>query len=108
VSGVKIDLAHVIKAEGIVDQAVQQMGTIAGRVNGQAALSEAAILAPAGGITSSTYSTLGAGGRALAETLAELKADLGKLRAVAEQGSDQATSAANTGAGGSSVSAGMA
>lgn len=106
-AGVKIDLAQVIAAEKVVDDAVTTMHGIAQRVQGQAALSEAAILAPAGTIASSTYTGLGGGGRALAETLSELKADLGKLRAVASHGSDQATQAANAGAG-STVTAGMA
>jgi hypothetical protein len=108
VSGAKIDLAQVIAAEKVVDDAVTQMQAIAQRVQGQGALSEAAILAPAGTIASSTFNGLGGGGRALAETLSELKADLGQLRTTAMSGSDQATQAANTGAGGSTVSAGMA
>jgi len=106
VSGAKIDLAQVIAAEKVVDDAVTQMNGIAQKVLGQASLSESAILAPAGQITSSTYNGLGGAGKALSETLSQLKTDLGQLRITAMAGSDQASQAARSGAG-STVAQGM-
>jgi len=104
VSGVKIQLSEVLAAEKVVDDAVTQMNGIAQKILAQAGASESAILAPAGQITSNTYTGLGGAGRALSETLDQLKVDLGRLRATAEHGSDQATSAARTGATASVVS----
>ena len=106
-AGPKIDLAAVLAAEGVVDDAVQQMEGVTKQILAQAGLSEAAMRAPAGQVTSSTFQSLGGGGKALSETLAELKADLGKLRQTAEVGSEQATQAARAGASGSSVAQGM-
>jgi hypothetical protein len=106
VSGVKIDLAAVLAAEGVVNNAVAEMEGVTQRILAQAGLSEAAMKAPAGQITSATFNGLGGGGRALSETLSELQADLAQLRATAQTGSDQATQAARTGVG-SSVAQGM-
>jgi hypothetical protein len=106
VSGVKIDLAAVQSAESVVSGAISEMEGVTQKILAQAGLSEAAMKAPAGQITSSTFSGLGGGGKALSETLSELQADLASLRATAESGSDQATAAAKTGAG-SSVAQGM-
>jgi hypothetical protein len=105
-AGVKISITQVLAAEKVVDDAVTQMNGVAQKVLAQAGASEAAILAPAGQISSQTYTGLGGSGRALAETLDQLKADLGKLRATAEQGSDQATQTARSAAS-SSVAQGM-
>ncbi|MFB9239663.1 hypothetical protein ACFFWC_29730 [Plantactinospora siamensis] len=105
-SGVKIDLSAVLAAENVVSSAISEMEGVTQKILAQAGLSEAAMKAPAGQITSSTFSGLGGGGKALSETLGELQADLAKLRATAEAGSDQATQAARSGAG-SSVAQGM-
>jgi hypothetical protein len=105
-AGVKIDKAQVTAAEKVVDDAVTQMNAVAQKVLAQAGASESAILAPAGQISSQTYTGLGGSGRALAETLDQLKADLGKLRATADAGSDQATQTARSAAT-TSVSQGM-
>jgi hypothetical protein len=102
----KIDLATVLAAEGVVDNAVSEMEGVTQRILAQAGLSEAAMRAPAGQITSSTFNGLGGGGKALSETLSELRADLAQLRATAQAGSDQATQAARAGAG-STVAQGM-
>lgn len=106
-SGAKIDLGRVLAAEKVVQDATEQMNTIAGRILAQASASEQAILAPAGQITSGTYNGLGGGGKALSETLAQLKADLGSMRGVAMDGSDQATQAARSASSGSSVAQNM-
>jgi len=106
VSGVKIDLAAVLAAESVVNQAVSEMEGVTQKILAQAGLSEAAMKAPAGQITSSTFSGLGGGGKALSETLTELQNDLVALRATAESGSDQATQAAKAGVG-STVASGM-
>jgi hypothetical protein len=105
-TGVKIDLAAVLAAEGVVNNAVSEMEGVTQKILAQAGLSEAAMRAPAGQITSSTFNGLGGGGKALSETLSELQADLVKLRATAQTGSDHATQAARAGAG-SSVAQGM-
>ena len=105
-SGVKIDLTAVLAAENVVNNAVSEMEGVTQKILAQAGLSEAAMKAPAGQITSSTFNGLGGGGKALSETLSELQADLAKLRATAQTGSDQATQAARAGAG-SSVAQGM-
>lgn len=105
-SGVKIDLSAVLAAENVVNSAISEMEGVTQKILAQAGLSEAAMRAPAGQITSSTFSGLGGGGKALSETLSELRADLAALRATAESGSDQATQAARAGAG-SSVAQGM-
>jgi hypothetical protein len=106
-SGAKIDLDRVLAAEKVVDHATEQMNTIASRILAQAGASEQAILAPAGQISSGTYNGLGGGGKALSETLSQLRADLASMRNVAMQGSDQATQAARSGSGGSTVAQGM-
>jgi hypothetical protein len=103
---VKIDLSSVLAAESVVNNAVSEMEGLTQKILAQAGLSEAAMRAPAGQITSSTFNGLGGGGKALSETLSELQADLARLRATAETGSDQATQAAKAGAG-SSVAQGM-
>lgn len=105
-AGPKIDLAAVQAAEGVVDNAVTEMEGVTKQILAQAGLSQAAMKAPAGQVTSSTFDDLGGGGKALGETLAELKADLARLRATATEGSDQATQAARA-ASSSSVSNGM-
>ena len=105
-SGVKINLATVLAAEGVVNNAVSEMEGVTQKILAQAGLSEAAMRAPAGQITSSTFNGLGGAGKALSETLSELQADLAKLRATAQAGSDQATQATRAGAG-SSVAQGM-
>jgi hypothetical protein len=107
VSGVKIDLAAVLAAESVVSNAVSEMEGLTQKILAQAGLSEAAMRAPAGQITSSTFNGLGGGGKALSETLSELQADLARLRATAETGSDQATQAARAAGAGSSVAQGM-
>ncbi len=105
-SGVKISLTDVLAAEGVVRDAVSQMEGLTQKILAQAGLSTAAMKAPAGQITASTFDGLGGAGKALHETLSELQADLAKLRATAQSGSDQATQAAKAGAG-SSVAQGM-
>lgn len=109
-SGPKIDLATVQAAENVVNNAVSEMEGITKKILDQAGLSQAAMKAPAGQVTASTFDQLGGGGRALAEVLAQLKTDLGRLRATAIAGSDQATQAARAGAPGglsTSVAQGM-
>jgi hypothetical protein len=112
VSGPKIDLSAVQAAESVVDSAIQEMEGVTKKILDQAGLSQAAMKAPAGQVTASTFDDLGGGGRALAETLGQLKTDLGRLRQEALRGSDEATQAAKAAAGGgsgtaSNVSAGM-
>ncbi|MFD9888497.1 hypothetical protein ACFWY9_04105 [Amycolatopsis sp. NPDC059027] len=110
-TGPMIDMAQVQAAERVVADAVSQMEGVTKRILAQAGLSEAAMKAPAGQITSTTFHDLGGGGRALAETLNQLHVDLGKLRQVAARGSDDASAAASqgtVGGTGSDVAAGMA
>lgn len=95
--GPKIDLAAVQQAEREVDQAVREMEGLTSKILGNAGLSQAAMKAPAGQITASTFDDLGGGGRALSETLNQLRMDLGRLRQVAVQGSDDASAAASRG-----------
>ncbi|RZS43090.1 hypothetical protein EV193_10266 [Herbihabitans rhizosphaerae] len=107
--GPKIDLTAVQAAERVVDDAVQQMEGVTKQILAQAGLSQAAMKAPAGQITASTFDDIGGGGRALAETLGQLRTDLGLLRQAALAGSDRASSAASRGAagGGHPVAGGM-
>ncbi|HTI20846.1 hypothetical protein [Kutzneria chonburiensis] len=109
-SGPKIDLATVQAAENVVNNAVSEMEGITKKILDQAGLSQAAMKAPAGQVTASTFDQLGGGGRALAEVLGQLKTDLGRLRETALSGSDQATQAAKQGSPGglsTSVAQGM-
>lgn len=106
-AGPKIDLTTVQAAESVVDTALGEMEGVTQRILNQAGLSEAAMRAPAGQVTSSTFGNLGGGGRALAETLNELKTDLARLREAAMTGSDQATQAAQQASAGSPVAQGM-
>jgi hypothetical protein len=107
VSGPKIDLATVQAAEQVVQGAILEMEAVTKGILAQAGLSAAAMKAPAGQVTASTFDSLGGGGKALSETLNELRQDLATLRQVALAGSDQATQAARAGAGGGSVADGM-
>lgn len=102
----------VQRAISVVEGAQREMESVTTRILAQAGLSEAAMRAPAGQVTSSTFGDLGGGGKALSEELGRLHEDLGKLIVVAQTGSDEATAAAAAGAGGTggqagSVSAGM-
>lgn len=105
-SGPKIDLAQVEAAEKVVDKAVSEMEGVTKKILAQAGLSQAAMKAPAGQITASTFDDLGGGGRALSEVLGRLQTDLAKLRRVALSGSDEVTAAARGGSA-ASVTAGM-
>lgn len=106
-TGPKIDLAAVQAAEAVVDNAVAEMEGVTKQILSQAGLSQAAMKAPAGQVTASTFDDLGGGGRALAEVLGQLKTDMGLLRQVALAGSDDATQAAMAGGQASSVARGM-
>lgn len=96
-AGPKIDLATVQAAEAVVAGAISEMEGVTRQILAQAGASTAAMRAPAGQVTSSTFDDLGGGGRALSETLNELKTDLAALRQVAMGMSDDATSAARAG-----------
>ncbi len=102
-TGPKMILDQVAAAERVVAEAVQQMQAVSQQLQAQGGASLAAMKAPAGQITSSNYDAHSGAGRALAETLGQLQADLTQTRQVLMAGSDQATQVAGrveTGAGG--------
>jgi hypothetical protein len=107
VAGPKIDLAAVQAAEAVVDNAVAEMERVTQQILSQAGLSQAAMKAPAGQVTAATFDDLGGGGRALAEVLGQLKADMGQLRQAALAGSDEATQAAMAGGQAAGIVQGM-
>lgn len=96
-SGPKIDIEQVQAAIAVVDDATGQMNGVTSKVLAQADAATAAISAPAGQITSVAYSDLSGAGKALAEELVKLRADLAALISVAQSGSDDATAAASRG-----------
>ena len=92
--GPKMILDQVEAAERVVADSVQQMQAVAQQLQAQSAASLTAMKAPAGQITSSNYDAHSGAGRALAETLAQLQADLARTRQVLLSGSDQASQVA--------------
>lgn len=106
-SGPKIDIDQVQAAIAVVDNAIAQMNGVTTKVLAQADAAAAAINAPAGQITAAAFSDLGGGGKALAEELDMLRADLTALIQVAQAGSDEASAAAQHGALAQTVSAGI-
>lgn len=103
----KITFSEVQAAQRVVADGIEQMESLTRQILAQAGMSQAAMLAPAGQVTAETYGDLGGGGRALAETLAQLHNDLTTLQQVAVQGSDEATRNAQSGAVSSPIAAGM-
>jgi hypothetical protein len=103
----KITFSEVQAAQKVVADGVEQMNGLTRQILAQAGLSQAAMQAPAGQVTSETYADLGGGGKALAEILTQLHNDLNTLQAVASEGSDEATRAAQAGVVGSPIAAGM-
>ena len=103
----KITFSEVQAAQKVVADGVEQMNTLTRQILALAGLSQAAMQAPAGQITSETFGDLGGGGKALAETLAQLHNDLTSLQQVASEGSDEASRAAQAGAVSSPIAAGM-
>jgi len=103
----KITFSEVQAAQKVVADGVEQMNNLTRQILAQAGLSQEAMLAPAGQITADTFGDLGGGGKALAETLAQLHNDLNTLQQVAVEGSDEASRAAHTGAVNSPIAAGM-
>lgn len=102
-AGPRMVLDQVEAAERVVADSVQQMQAVAAQLQAQGAASLTAMKAPAGQITSSNFDAHSGAGRALAETLAQLQADLARTRQVLLAGSDQATQVAGrveVGAGG--------
>lgn len=93
----KITFPEVQAAQRVVADGVEQMNALTRQILAQAGLSQVAMQAPAGQITSETYGDLGGGGRALAETLAQLHNDLTTLQNVAMEGSDEASRQARSG-----------
>ncbi|WP_153505635.1 hypothetical protein [Cumulibacter manganitolerans] len=106
-SGPKIDLDQVQAAIAVVDDATAQMNGVTAKVLAQADASTAAMTAPAGHITSAAFGELGGGGKALAEELSVLRADLQTLVGVAQAGSDEATAAAKSGGLAAAIAAGI-
>lgn len=108
-TGPKIDIDAVAGAIKKVEDAQQQMESLTTSILASTGMSLEAIKAPAGQITAQTFDDLGGGGKALAEELARLKHDLGTLIKVAQSGSEDASSAAKSGAvgAGTSVASGM-
>lgn len=104
-SGPKIDIDQVTAAISVVDDAIAQMNAVTTKILAQSDASQAAITAPAGQITAAAFSDLGGGGKALAEELDKLRADLTSLIQVAQAGSDDATAAAHKGGLADSVAA---
>jgi hypothetical protein len=94
VTGPKMVIDQVVAAERVVAEAVQQMQSVSQQLQAQGAASLTAMKAPAGQITSTNYDAHSGAGRALAETLAQLQADLNRTRQVLLAGSDQASQVA--------------
>ena len=92
--GPKMILDQVEAAERVVQDSVQQMQAVAQQLQAQSSASLTAMKAPAGQVTSTNYDAHSGAGRALAETLSQLQADLARTRQVLLAGSDQATSVA--------------
>lgn len=105
-TGPKIDIDQVTAAIAVVDDATTQMNGVTTKILAQAEASTAAMTAPAGQITAAAFNDLGGGGKALSEELDRLRSDLQQLIQVAQSGSDQATSTANSALAGQ-VSAGI-
>ena len=103
----KIAFSEVQAAQKVVADGVEQMNGVTRQILAQAGLSQAAMQAPAGRVTSETFDDLGGGGKALAEILTQLHNDLNTVQAVAAEGSDEATRAAQAGTVGSPIAAGM-
>lgn len=103
----KISFSEVQAAQKVVADGVEQMNGVTRQILAQAGLSQAAMQAPAGQITAETFGDLGGGGRALAETLDQLNADLTRLQQTAAQGSDEASRQAQSGAVTSPIAAQM-
>lgn len=103
----KISFSEVQAAQKVVADGVEQMNSLTRQILASAGLSQEAMQAPAGQITSQTFGDLGGGGKALAETLTQLHNDLNTLQAVAVEGSDEASRAAQAGAVGSPIAASM-
>jgi hypothetical protein len=103
----KITFSEVQAAQKVVADGVEQMNDLTRQILAQAGLSQAAMQAPAGQVTAETYGDLGGGGKALAETLAQLHNDLTTLQQVAMEGSDEATKNAQAGAVASPIAASM-
>lgn len=106
-SGPKIDIDQVQAAIAVVDDATAQMNGVTAKILAQSDTAAAAMTAPAGQITAVAFSDLGGGGKALAEELDLLRADLTALIQVAQAGSDEATAAAQHGSLAQTVSAGI-
>ncbi|HZC69208.1 MAG TPA: hypothetical protein VE442_00800 [Jatrophihabitans sp.] len=103
----KITFSEVQAAQKVVGDGVERMNGVTRQILAQAGLSQVAMQAPAGQITSETFGDLGGGGKALSEALAQLNADLTSLQNVASEGSDEATRQAQTGAVSSPIAAQM-
>ena len=103
----KITFSEVQAAQKVVADGVERMNGVTRQILSQAGLSQVAMLAPAGRITSETYGDLGGGGKALAETLDALNRDLTTLQNVAMEGSDEASRQAQAGAVSSPIAQGM-
>ncbi len=103
----KITFSEVQAAQKVVADGISQMEGVTRQILQQAGASQAAMQAPAGQVTSETFGDLGGGGKALSEVLTQLHNDLNTLQAVASEGSDEATRAAQAGAVGSPIAAGM-
>lgn len=106
-SGPKIDVEQVQAAIAVVDDGTAQMNAVTAKVLAQADAAVAAMTAPAGQVTSTAFSELGGAGKALAEELDRLRADLVTLIAVAQSGSDEATAVASRGGLAATVAAGI-
>jgi hypothetical protein len=87
-------LDQVQAAEQIVTDAVGRMNAVSQQLQAQAAASMTAMKAPAGAVTSQNYDLHSGAGRALAEVLGQLKADLTQTRMVLLTGSQDALSVA--------------
>jgi hypothetical protein len=108
-SGPKMIIDQVVAAEQVVAEAIGEMQAVAQKLGAQSAASQAAMRAPAGNVTSANFTQHSGDGRALAEILTQLQADLGTTRQVLLSGSDQATAVASrVPTGGGSISSQMA
>lgn len=106
-SGPKIDIEQVQAAIAVVDDGYAQMNGVTAKVLAQSDAAAAAMTAPAGQVTSAAFSDLGGAGKALAEELDRLRADLVSLISIAESGSDEATAAAQQAGLAQTISAGI-
>lgn len=96
-TGPKMLIDQVDAALKVVQSAVSEMQGVARTLGAQAGAAQAAMIAPAGGITADNYHGHQSQGQVLGQVLDQLGADLQQTKQVLLQGSDEASSIARAG-----------